>query len=152
MAYGGRDDHLFRGAILESGGAFPLTGPDTKAFQATFDSLITDTKCSSLTNSSAADQLDCIRSLPIDVLLRSVGPSTGQSIDGSFTTTSVQFAFPAGDYVKVATIVGSKLYETEARFPRPLMEPTANTDEGTTSAPTGIDTTEELRGPLGRSS
>ncbi|KAF5014884.1 hypothetical protein F66182_13976, partial [Fusarium sp. NRRL 66182] len=35
MAYGGRDDGLFRGAIMESGGAFPLTGPDTPAFQET---------------------------------------------------------------------------------------------------------------------
>ncbi|KAE8400773.1 Alpha/Beta hydrolase protein [Aspergillus pseudonomiae] len=130
MAYGGRDDGLFRGAILESGGAFPLTLPNTTSFQQTFDSLITNTSCSTLTGSTAAEQLDCIRALPIDTFLSSVGDATGQSIDGSFTTTSVQFAFPAGEYVKVATIVGT------------------NTDEGTTSAPTGIDSMDELMDPL----
>lgn len=106
MAYGGRDDDLFRGVIMESGGAFPLTGPDTSAFQATFDSLIRNTTCSSVANASAAAQLDCIRGLPISVFMSSVGSSTGQSIDGSFTQTSIQFALSAGKYVKVATIVG----------------------------------------------
>ncbi|KAE8363425.1 Alpha/Beta hydrolase protein [Aspergillus caelatus] len=130
MAYGGRDDGLFRGAILESGGAFPLTLPNTTSFQQTFDSLITNTSCSTLAESSAAEQLDCIRALPIDTFLSSVGDKTGQSIDGTFTATSVQFAFPAGKYVKVPTIVGT------------------NTDEGTTSAPTGINSTDELTGFL----
>lgn len=106
MAYGGRDDGLFRGAIMESGGAFPLTGPETSAFQATFDSLINNTTCISVANASAAAQLDCIRGLPISVFMGSVGSSTGQSIDGSFTQTSIQFALSAGRYVKVATIVG----------------------------------------------
>ena len=43
MAYGGRDDRLFRGAILQSGGAFPLQRPDTTSFQQTFDALLTNT-------------------------------------------------------------------------------------------------------------
>jgi hypothetical protein len=106
MAYGGRDDGLFRGAIMESGGAFPLTGPETSSFQATFDSLINNTTCISATNASAAAQLDCIRELPISVFLASVGSSTGQSIDGSFSQTSIQFALSAGKYVRVATVVG----------------------------------------------
>ncbi|KAL2872735.1 Alpha/Beta hydrolase protein [Aspergillus lucknowensis] len=130
MAYGGRDDKLFRAGILQSGGAFPLTLANTTAFQETFDSLITDTSCVSLKDASAAEQLDCIRQLPVETFLSSVGSSTGQSIDGSFTQTSVQFAFPEGKYVKVATIVG------------------ANTDEGTTSGPTGINTEDQLHGPL----
>jgi hypothetical protein len=108
MAYGGRDDGLFRGAIMESGGAFPLTLPNTTAFQATFNTLITNTTCSPLVNASSTAQLDCIRTLPIDVFRASVGASTGQSIDGDFTRTSVQFGFPAGDYVKVPTIVGGE--------------------------------------------
>ncbi|KAL3462943.1 Alpha/Beta hydrolase protein [Aspergillus heterothallicus] len=130
MAYGGRDDKLFRAGILQSGGAFPLENANTTAFQETFDSLITDTNCSSLTEASAAEQLDCLRQLPIETFLSSVGPNTGQSIDGSFSQTSIQFALPAGKCVKVATIVGT------------------NTDEGTTSAPTGINTTDQLRIPL----
>ena len=108
MAYGGRDDGLFRGAILQGGGAFPLTGPDTPAFQKTFDSLITNTTCSSVINATAEPQLECLRLLPIDTFLDNVGSGTGQSIDGEFTTTSVQFAFPAGKYAKVATMVGCK--------------------------------------------
>jgi hypothetical protein len=110
MAYGGRDDGLFRGAILQSGGAFPLTAPNTTAFQSTFDSLITNTTCSSFADSSAADKLDCIRSLPLEVFRASVGSSTGQSIDGDFARTSIQRALPAGKYVKVATIVGCKSF------------------------------------------
>ncbi|KAL4910113.1 hypothetical protein BDW74DRAFT_173580 [Aspergillus multicolor] len=130
MAYGGRDDKLFRGAILESGGAFPLTYANTAKFQESFDNLVTDTPCKSFANASTAKQLDCIRQLPIETFLNSVGSGTGQSIDSSFTQTSLQFALPAGKYVKVPTIVGT------------------NTDEGTNSAPTGINTTEQLRGPL----
>jgi len=108
MAYGGRDDGLFRGAILQSGGAFPLTGPDTAAFQSTFDSLISKTNCSSLAGASAREKLSCIRKLSIDVFRSSVGSSTGQSVDGDFTRTSIQRALPAGKYIKVPTIVGSR--------------------------------------------
>jgi hypothetical protein len=109
MAYGGRDDGLFRGAILQSGGAFPLTGPETFTFQETFDSLISATTCAStVSNESASAQLDCIRDLPISAFLDSAGSSTGQSIDGSFTQTSIQFALSAGKYIKVSTIVGGK--------------------------------------------
>ncbi|KAL2788973.1 Alpha/Beta hydrolase protein [Aspergillus keveii] len=130
MAYGGRDDKVFRAGILQSGGAFPLEHPNTTAFQETFDSLIEDTSCSSFTNAPAEEQLECIRQLPIETFLSSVGPNTGQSIDGSFSQTSIQFALPAGKYVKVPTIVGT------------------NTDEGTTSAPTGINATDQLSIPL----
>ncbi|KAK8047988.1 alpha/beta-hydrolase [Apiospora saccharicola] len=79
---------------------------------------------------SAEEQLDCIRALPIDVFRASIGPKTGQSIDGDFTRTSIQFALPAGQYLKVPTVVG------------------ANTDEGTHSAPKGINTTDQLFEPL----
>jgi carboxylesterase type B len=106
MAYGGIDDGLFRGAILQSGGAFPLTAPSTTAFQSTFDSLITNTTCNSFANSSAAKKLECIRALPLETFRSNVGRSTGQSVDGDFIRTSIQRALPAGDYIKVATIVG----------------------------------------------
>ncbi|GIZ48521.1 hypothetical protein CKM354_001157500 [Cercospora kikuchii] len=132
MAYGGRDDHLFRGAILQSGGAFPLTGPDTSAFQATFDSLINNSSCVFLANASASAKLDCIRNLPVEVFREKVGKSTGQAIDGDFTRTSIQLALPKGEYLKVPTIVGT------------------NTDVGTTSAPTGINSTEELFDPVSK--
>ncbi|KAK7955246.1 alpha/beta-hydrolase [Apiospora saccharicola] len=132
MAYGGRNDGLFRGAIMQSGGAFPLELPNATSFQQTFDSLLTNTTCSAtLTPSaSAEEQLDCIRALPIDVFRATVGPKTGQSIDGDFTRTSIQFALPAGQYLKVPTVVG------------------ANTDEGTHSAPKGVNTTDQLFEPL----
>ncbi|KAL4918219.1 Alpha/Beta hydrolase protein [Aspergillus aurantiobrunneus] len=130
MAYGGRDDRLFRAGILESGGAFPLTYANTSSFQETFDSLITDTSCTSFANASAAEQLSCIRQLPVQDFLSSVGSNTGQSIDGSFTETSIHFALPAEKYVKVPMIVGT------------------NTDEGTNSAPMRINTTEQLSVPL----
>jgi carboxylesterase type B len=108
MAYGGRDDNLFRGAILQSGGAFPLTGPNTTAFQSTFDSLISKTNCSALGNATAEEKLECIRKLPVEVFRASVGSATGQSVDGDFSRTSIQRALPEGSYVKVPTIVGGK--------------------------------------------
>ncbi|KAF4872667.1 Lipase 1 [Colletotrichum siamense] len=130
MAYGGRNDGLFRGAILQSGGAFPLTPPNTTAFQSTFDSLVNGTNCSSVVNGNASDKLDCIRKLPVEEFRAKVGSSTGQSVDGDFTRTSIQKALPAGQYIKIPTVVGT------------------NTDEGTTSAPTGINTTEQLFDPV----
>ena len=151
MAYGGRDDGLFRGAILQSGGAFPLTAPNTTAFQSTFDTLITNTTCSPLVNSSAADKLDCIRSLPLEVFRASVGSSTGQSIDGDFARTSIQRALPAGKYVKIATIVGCMRMWLLSRKRKEADNALANTDEGTTSAPTGVNSTEELLDPVCKS-
>lgn len=147
MAYGGRDAGLFRGAILQSGGAFPLTAPNTTAFQSTFDSLITNTTCNPFVNSSAAEKLDCIRSLPLEVFRANVGPSTGQSIAGDFARTSIQRALPAGQYVKVATIVGcmSTQHSTFLTYIDDLL---ANTDEGTTSAPTRVNTTQDLVDPV----
>lgn len=109
LAYGGRNDSLFRGAILQSGGAFPLTLPNTTAFQSTFDSLVNGTNCSSIVNGSASDKLDCIRKLPVEEFRTRVGSSTGQSVDGDFTRTSIQRALPAGQYIKIPTVVGSKL-------------------------------------------
>lgn len=111
MAYGGRDDGLFRGVILQSGGAFPLTLPDVAPFQSTFDTLISNTSCYPLWNSSASEKLDCIRTLPVDMFMANVGSSTGQSVDGDFTRTSIQRALPAGKYLKVSTIVGSELFQ-----------------------------------------
>ncbi|PKS08587.1 hypothetical protein jhhlp_004973 [Lomentospora prolificans] len=128
MAYGGRDDGLFRGAILESGGAFPLTLPNTTAFQATFDKLFTNTTCESVANASAEEKVACLRKLPVAEFRSKVGSSTGQSIDGDFSRTSIQFALGKGEYVKVPTLVGT------------------NTDEGMNSAPTHVNTTEELAG------
>lgn len=107
MAYGGRYDGLFRGAVLQSGGAFPLTSPDTAAFQSAFYTLITNTSCYFLSNASAVEKLDCIRLLPVDTFRENVGSSTGQSIDSGFIRTSIQRALPTGEYLKVATIVGS---------------------------------------------
>jgi carboxylesterase type B len=110
MAYGGRNDNLFRGAILQSGGAFPLTGPNTTAFQSTFDSLISKTNCSALGNGTAEEKLSCIRKLPVDVFKSVVGPSVGQSVDGEIFRTSIQRALPAGSYIKVPTIVGGRSF------------------------------------------
>jgi carboxylesterase type B len=105
MAFGGRDDKLFRAAILQSGGAFPLTGPDTRAFQDTFDVLINST-CPSVKEGSAEEKLECVRKLPVDTFRSKVGASTGQSVDEDFSMTSIQRALPAGKYIKVPTMVG----------------------------------------------
>jgi hypothetical protein len=66
VAYSGRDDRLFSRAIVESGtldGPYPH--PDYTPYQATYNALQTNTSCTSAANFSA-DQLACIRALPID--------------------------------------------------------------------------------------
>lgn len=106
-AFGGRDDGLFRGGILMSGGAFPLTLPNTTAFQATFDTLLTNSTCAATLNGTAQQQLDCIRTLSTADFLAKAGRSTGESIDGGFAQTSIQFSMPAGKFIKVPMMVGS---------------------------------------------
>ena len=108
MAYGGRNDRLFRGVILQSGGAFPLTRPDTASFQETFDKLV-NSSCPLLAKASAREKLDCIRKLPVDNFRKNVGSATGQSVDGTFSHTSIQRAILEGKYVKLATMIGSKI-------------------------------------------
>ncbi|KAJ7876624.1 alpha/beta-hydrolase [Mycena leptocephala] len=133
IAYSGRDDKLFNQAIVQSdpwGGNFSL--PDFSIYQATYDSLLTNTDCSSTGNSSESAQLSCIRALPIDQFRQFSVGYTGMLIDGDFLNVEgILPAYLAGKWVKVAFLVGS------------------NTDEGRTFAPSGANTTADVEFYIG---
>ncbi|KAJ7908643.1 alpha/beta-hydrolase [Mycena leptocephala] len=132
IAYAGRDDKLFNQAIAESGtngGNFSL--PDSVDFQATYNDLIANTKCSSTANSSAAVQLSCLRALPIDQFRQHSVGTTDIVFDGDFINVPGTFeAYRTGKWVKMAFIVGS------------------NTDEGRSFAPQGANTTADVKADL----
>lgn len=111
VAYGGRDDALFRGAIMESGN--PIN-------YGTFDYDAGDflNASSQLGCADAASQLDCLRALPFDTLntwLNASGLSLDWKpvIDGDFLQGKTSQQLASGAFVHVPIISG------------------ANSDEGT---------------------
>ncbi|KAE9395826.1 alpha/beta-hydrolase [Gymnopus androsaceus JB14] len=125
VAYGGRDDKLFNQAIIESGTEIDPWGiPTSPEYQATYDSLIANTSCSSTANSSESVQLACLRALPIDEFRMVSNGTTDLLLDNDMLTLKSALAsFEQGEWVRVAFLVGS------------------NTDEGRTLAPLGANTT-----------
>lgn len=124
MAYGGRDDNIFRAGIMESGNPVNYnTFRNNTYYQPMYDSIVSATGC---TNSSSS--LDCIRDLPFDQLNAVFNTSSYNSTDREFNVvvdgdfiekrTSIQLA--DGDFVHVPIISG------------------ANSDEGTLFGPQGI--------------
>ncbi|KAJ6561170.1 alpha/beta-hydrolase [Mycena vulgaris] len=130
-AYSGRDDGLFNQAIVESGTiAQNYSLPDDPSYQATFNGLIANTNCSTVT--SAYDlgqaQLSCIRSLPIDQFRQASVGLIGLFFDGDFLDAPGMLAgYKAGNWTKVAFLVGS------------------NTDEGVMFAPSGANTDSDVK-------
>ena len=110
FAFNGRDDGLFRGAILESGA--PVTGiywPATSDYsQRHYELLVSKAGCS-----SAESKLECLRSLDYSVLWESMKPSKdfvcpfySPSIDGNFIAESPSRQLESGNFVKIPTIQG----------------------------------------------
>lgn len=128
VAYGGRDDKLFRGAIAESGAPI-LFGRDMTLnySQTVYDNVTRATNCS-----AASDTLQCLREVPFEALnsvLNSSVVASGSTfpvIDGDFLQESPTLQLKAGTFVKVPFLIG------------------ANHDEGTAFGPRGINTTTEV--------
>ncbi|KAK7059780.1 carboxylic ester hydrolase, partial [Favolaschia claudopus] len=129
IAYAGRDDKLFNQAIAESGtGGGNYSLPTAPNLQSNFNNLITNTSCASTANLTEAKQLQCIRSLSIDEFRQQSVGSTAIVFDGDFVNVPGVFeAYRSGKWVKVAFIVGS------------------NTDEGRSFAPSGANTTADVK-------
>ncbi|KAJ7446317.1 alpha/beta-hydrolase [Mycena latifolia] len=128
-AYSGRDDKLYNQAIVESGtiGQY-YSQPDDPAYQATYDSLIANTDCSTFANSSSSEQLSCIRSLSIDQFRQATVGLIGPLFDGDMLNApGMLAAYRAGNWTKVAFLVGS------------------NTDEGVNFSPSGINTDTDVK-------
>ncbi|EPS38174.1 hypothetical protein H072_8035 [Dactylellina haptotyla CBS 200.50] len=117
IAYGGRNDRLFSGAIMQSGSAMyePQWWPET--YQPKFDSLVNATGCL-----EAVDRLQCLRTADINDLWQFAQENSGTTdatIDGDILTEYSSKLLQDGKFVKVPTIIG------------------ANTDEGTAFGPFG---------------
>lgn len=130
VAYGGRDDKLFRAAISESGAPSGLSAyPTVDDWQPIYDAVVNATNCS-----SGADSLACLRTVPTAQLSAVFNSSvTGNvdvlcrpQIDGDFLTASGTTLMQEGKFVKVPYLIGT------------------NFDEGTQFGTLGINTTEQF--------
>ncbi|KAH7148264.1 Alpha/Beta hydrolase protein [Dactylonectria macrodidyma] len=129
VAYGGRNDGLFHGAVLQSGSSLPgLLKPATAASWATYYSkLLEATGCT-----SASDSVACLRSVPTAQLSSvfnssfAAAPGWGQVVDNDFFVAPGDALLKQGKFVKVPLLLGT------------------NFDEGTAYATTGINTDDQF--------
>ena len=129
VAYGGRDDKLFRAGIMESGNPVNYAPyQDAGFYQRSYDLIVNQTGCHNQT-----DTLNCLRSVPYAKLNAVFNQTsfTGVTpfeavIDGDFIQKFTSIQLTDGDFVKVPIIDG------------------ANTDEGTAFGPVGIENTTQF--------
>ncbi|KAL3453927.1 Alpha/Beta hydrolase protein [Aspergillus insuetus] len=130
-AYGGRDDKLFRAAILQSGNPIYYGSENgTQRSQAGFEAIVSAVGCY-----DSWDRIQCLREVPFLTLNATMNGSVdtgsfGPTIDGDFVQTYRSQQTKRGGFVRVPIITG------------------ANSDEGASMSPTGISTTEDFRATL----
>ena len=125
-AYNGRDDHLFRAGIMESGNPVPYSSYRTnEQFQPLYHEVVKAAGCH-----AAIDTLDCLRHVPYEKMNKIFNTTEASSwqpiVDGDFIARWASIQLAEGDFVKVPVIDG------------------ANTDEGTAFGPTGVNTTQDF--------
>lgn len=129
VAYGGRNDGLFHGAVLESGSSLPgiLKPATAQSWSPYYTALLAATNCA-----SASDSVACLRRVPTAQLSSifnssfAAVPGWGQVVDNDFFVAPGDALLKAGKFVKVPLMLGT------------------NFDEGTAYASTGIDTSEQF--------
>jgi carboxylesterase type B len=114
FSYDGRDDGLYRAAILESGGPTGAQVQNLAYYTSPVENLTRTVGCW-----NATDQLACLRELSQEELF-AAQPSQvwNPLIDGDFLTAYPSQLIPSGNFVKVPLLTG------------------ANTDEGSNFRPT----------------
>lgn len=134
VAYGGRDDGLFRAAILESGGTTTQswTTSTSNASNAVFDGVAADLGCG-----TATSKLACLRSVPYQKIYDTFNPANNGTIPNSFPVIDDSFfvehpvvSLMAGRFLQIPTIIGH------------------NDDEGALFSAVGPNTTDQLRSSL----
>ncbi|KAK2627863.1 hypothetical protein QTJ16_002509 [Diplocarpon rosae] len=149
LAYNGRDDGLFRGAISQSGSPVGFT-PWTEfvsgeVWDEVWANLTTGAGCD-----SAADPLDCLRNAPFDTLASLInssattGAAWGPALDNDFVVDLPIRQLERGDFVKVPFMMGTNTDEGSAFVPG------SNFDNATfyPMASSKIDTDAEFLGYL----
>ena len=128
VAYNGRDDKLFRGAIMESGNPIAYGSYNGSYSQPIYDYIVKGVNCS-----QALNTLSCLRSTSYTALNAIINGTTftisgafQPAIDGDFLQRYGSIQLQEGDFVKVPIIDG------------------ANSDEGTAFSPQGVNTTQDL--------
>lgn len=129
FAFGGRDEGLYRAAIMQSGTGYETdfgevdTGAMT--WQQYYDTIVSKTNCG-----TAADTLQCLREVPTwdlsNILNSTASPTfTSPTVDGDFIQGPRWQLVRDGKFVHVPLIIGT------------------NFDEGTSFGSKGINTTEQ---------
>ena len=128
LAYNGRDDKLFSGAIAESGAPVGINPyPTAESWAPVIANISRATGCS-----NATDLLTCLRAVPTaklnDVFNSSLtsGAQFGTVIDGDFIVAPAATQLKTGAFVHVPYLIG------------------CNSDEGTGFGGLGYNTTSEL--------
>lgn len=126
VAYNGRDDKLFRGAIMESGNSVqPDPQYTAEHFDGQYQAVVDLANCT-----DAPDVLGCLRHAPFEVINAAINTTNATAwrpvLDGDIVSGYGSELLAAGTYVHVPIISG------------------ANNDEGTLLGPTGINTSEEF--------
>lgn len=136
LAYDGRDDGLFKGAIQQSGTGLTSMFTDIPVegdpWQEYYDDLVDQTNCT-----DADDSLQCLREIDAwtlnDILnATSANPGIGRYADGDFLTAPRDELIRDGKFLKVPLLIGT------------------NFDEGTAQGTAGINTTEEWNAYLAK--
>ncbi|KAF2639343.1 alpha/beta-hydrolase [Massarina eburnea CBS 473.64] len=133
-AYKGRDDGLYRAAILQSGNPIfylPVGGPNKT--QAAFNTVASQVGCG-----SSPDRVQCLREVSFETLNATMNGTISTNeifnpvIDGDFVQDYGSLQLQRGEFVKVPIVVG------------------ANSDEGASFSQTGINTTEQFKDALAK--
>ncbi|KAL2062501.1 hypothetical protein VTL71DRAFT_6767 [Oculimacula yallundae] len=125
-AFDGRDDGLFRGAIMESGG--PIFFGELKTsgdYQEMYDGVVEKVGCG-----NATDSVQCLRGVDFESLNKVLNTTDAAdwlpALDGDFVARYGSEQLEDGAFVHVPVISG------------------ANSDEGTAFSPRGIETESDL--------
>lgn len=136
IAYGGRDDRLFRGAIMQSGSPIPFMAFDTPSTKVDeYSTILRRLKCP-----FGEDSLDCVRNKTFNELNSAFNHSGTTPVssynetetwvpvlDGDFVRTNPSKQLADKQYVNVSVIVGTCTDEGTAYAPIPGFEDVEDT-------------------------
>lgn len=129
-AYNGRDDKLFRGAIMQSGNPVHFNAlRDPLGYADSYNLLLSRTPCT-----NASSPLNCLRTLPADQLNTAINTTSPilnvtefmPIVDGDFIQKRTSIQLANEEFVHVPIISG------------------ANSDEGSSFSPLPVNTTADL--------